>query len=621
MTTVAIAMRDARDRVIDLLGFGESYPLQDLDVPDAKLTVPYNTTAKIEISNSQAGVLYQLHYKEQVVKRRPDGSKGGSTPIEAYGTGGTLILETYKIDEDITFDIFARKQISGNAAYLHQTATIKVGLNDALKAWIRSTPHLDPMLKDSTDAMPRIIFYNEGVEVEIEDSQEGVDYRLVSSDDPATWSQPLSKQDVRGNLQNIILETSPFQEDAEIYVLATKTFDPQEQKEAQTAILRTVLPLKVRANPALDVSVHPTPIIDFGNATNIRIADTQASAGYRIYAKPIADTDFVRIIQPEPEENLLTVHIPNETDVKVRAPARANPWALPSGFIALGGDALPGTGGVLDIPTSSLVADSLIIVQAEKAHRVSLDPQNHDTLNSGVQLQQAVVALVRPNAEPELTLRAVMNNNITDGELHVYKGEPGVFYHFDLLPDKRTLGLPAYFHKRDALDENINKGTSQLAIEVDFVIQRSFDSTMVVVNPASIPAQSPIVETGPIPSGSTLQVRATKAQTRVAKTLGKTARVETLPVIRLEETEVQAGATTRIFVESSIQGDRYQPFLDGEAVKSARNGNGGNLTFVTGAITADSEFEVIVTRPDDTGIPVQRVVKLQVFLISDDYDD
>src|SRR5687768_7168314 len=104
MTTIPV--RDARDRLIELLSLGEPYPLRDLGVSDDQLTVPFNTSAKIPIENSQPGVLYQLHDKSKVVERAP------GELIEIVGNGGTVVLETYKIQEDITFRIFAMKQSS-----------------------------------------------------------------------------------------------------------------------------------------------------------------------------------------------------------------------------------------------------------------------------------------------------------------------------------------------------------------------------------------------------------------------------------------------------------------------------------------------------------------------------
>ena len=60
--TPTIALRDARDRLIDLLGIGESYPLQDLAVADPGLMmVGYGRSASITVEQSQLGVDYALY--------------------------------------------------------------------------------------------------------------------------------------------------------------------------------------------------------------------------------------------------------------------------------------------------------------------------------------------------------------------------------------------------------------------------------------------------------------------------------------------------------------------------------------------------------------------------------
>jgi len=406
-TTTHIKVRDARDRLIELLGLGQPYPLRDLAVRDEQLTAPPNTPAKIPIENSQKGVLYQLHDDHELVERTPEGAKGSGVPIKAQGNGETLFLKTYKIQEDITFEIHATKQLSGKEAYLHQTATVKVGIDTTLRAWMRNVPYLDAAIENPTDDTPRIVDYGEIVEVEIEKSQEGVDYRLVyfkeaksgqASEEvelsgplrfqtDARFSDQLDQQEfpndlrqvfednnislsenvsvlvearnsvwlitdvgnrqayairlkedkldiysvagVRGNLDNIILSTQPVYEDTNIRVRAVKTFDPSEKRDTQTDLLDAVLPLKVRPNPALQVSVAPATIIDFKQPVAIKIADTQASAKYQLYIRTIPDRDFIHKVVPDTD-------VIKEADVQVPKPARGAVWTLPEGYAACG---------------------------------------------------------------------------------------------------------------------------------------------------------------------------------------------------------------------------------------------------------------------------------------------
>src|SRR3954463_3147486 len=108
----SLRLRDARDRVIDLLGLGETWPLRDLPVPDERLTVPFDALARITLAFSQAGTAYGFRDKAG----QPQGA-------EQPGTGGPLPLDTPPIREDITFTIHARKP-TGREADLFAPAVV-----------------------------------------------------------------------------------------------------------------------------------------------------------------------------------------------------------------------------------------------------------------------------------------------------------------------------------------------------------------------------------------------------------------------------------------------------------------------------------------------------------------
>ncbi len=544
-TTTQIQLRDARDRLIDLLGLGETYPLRDLVVRNEQLMVAFNTPAKIQIENSQKGVLYQLHYKHTPVKKVP----GGET-IKKEGTGGTIILETYKITEDITFEIFAKKEQSGKEAYLHQTAAVKVGIDKSLKAEIQNVPYLE-----NTKAItprPRITDYGTSVTVKIQKSQEGVDYRLVST---GNTEKVLSKpSDVRGNSDDITLTTELINEDVDIRIRATKTYDDSDKKAIiaivaaakkqqqdaggnlsnkannsienaitveknksqdaatlETAItaaknelkdtetLDVVLPLKVRANPDLSVSVAP-PIIDYNKSATIKIANTQKSSTYQLYIRPIPVLDFIH--GTVPKVDVIKVKVSDKHYAQVRKPSRKLVWEkTPEGYTAWGKPKV-GTGSddILQFTLDPLMDDHLVIIKAQKEHQVTVI----EKIPSAVQLEQAAVVLVRPNPAPSLSLEKTE----TSGELKVSGGQQGVFYYFRLTSNGDYLGLPAYFHK-------LNKGLNQLKIEVDYVITGL---------PGAL--EAPILETGSLlDDATTLHVHAMKAQTRVAIPLSHTVNI------------------------------------------------------------------------------------------------
>ena len=259
VTTIQI--RDARDRLIDLLGMGETYPLQDLPVPDAGLTVAFDTPAWIPVDTSQPGVSYHLRDKDDIPVERtgPD----GRVAVQADGTGETdppIWLKTAPISEDVTYRILARKASSGNEAYLHATAAVKVGLDLGLEAWIDKAPLLKPGVDAPSPSDPRIVDYGAQVEVKVANSQDGVDYRLERLANPAAGEPNeviLSVADVPGLGPGpekwISLRSRPIDEDTDIRIRATKTFDSSTGREPQTDLLEAVLPLKVRANLSLTI--------------------------------------------------------------------------------------------------------------------------------------------------------------------------------------------------------------------------------------------------------------------------------------------------------------------------------------------------------------------------------
>ena len=154
--TTQILLRAARDRVVDLLGLGETYPLQDVPVSADRLTVAVNMTAKISINPGQSDVSYTL-------RDRNDNTVSIDTP----GTGAETILVTPAIKEDQTFRIFASK-IDAFASgikrqdYLTNVAEVKVGLDTTLNAFI-DAPLLNPQTDSGASSDPRIVDYGSNV--------------------------------------------------------------------------------------------------------------------------------------------------------------------------------------------------------------------------------------------------------------------------------------------------------------------------------------------------------------------------------------------------------------------------------------------------------------------------
>ena len=591
--------RDARDELIELLGIGEAYPLRDLPVRDERLTVPYNKSASIPIEASQRGVTYQLRSsKDGALILRREGDR--SVPVEAEGTGGTVLLVTPLMREDTTYLILAKKKRTRREAYLLRSPTVKVGLDLALAARILSGESLDPKAEHPEDEDPRIVDYDTQVRVQLDHSQEGVDYRLVRMDGA---TETKLSEDVRGNLGNIVLVSNACKEDVDLRIRATKTFAPAEGRPTQTDLLKVVLPLKVRANRGLALTLEPGPIIDYAANPSVRIDATQTSATYRLFARPVSDREF---LFNAPAPGILSVDVPGEQRVNVLRPSQGTVWEELAGFAPCG-SATPGNGGTLRLPVGALKEDSFVLVQAKKEHRAAVN------ITSAVQLDQAKVILVRPDVNPGLQLTVTVAGTKTDGTLAVTGGQAGVLYFVRRDPDGADLGLPAYFHKVDEQDPTVNKGIGQLRVEVDLAISRGTQRPAATASElAAAPPLSPVLDTGPIDLGTKLYLRAVKAQTRVSVKLAKQAQMDSLPDIKAEPATVASGSPATIVVHASVIGERYQLTLDGKPIGPPQDGNSKDLKFTTDPIASTTRFEMRVTRPTDTGVIVDRRLQLSV---------
>lgn len=582
-----ILLRAARDRVVDLLGIGETYPLHDVTVSADRLTVAINTTAKISIFPGQSDVSYTLRdHSNKVVSS------------ETPGTGAETVLISPPMKEDQTFRIFAAKIDTfaskiNRQDYLNQVAEVKVGLDNTLNAYI-DAPLLNPQTSSGASSEARIVDYGSNVPVKIEQSQEGVDYSLVVIS--AGAEMVVSQKEVRGNLSTVVVTSVSVQEDTEFRVLATKRFDPSEGRPTQTTLLDVTMPLMVRANTGLAVSVQPSPT-PYQNDAKIIVDASQKSAGYRPYVHTLADTDFVYGVAPA--TNLLPV----TDDIQVPSP----PWTIaalqiPAGF-AVQGDFQQGTGAALDLTIPAVAEDCLIIIEAHKLHGPASTP-------SSVQLHQAALILVQPNPNPTLSLGATVQGNALPGPLLVSGGQPGVFYYFRVGNGGTELLPPAYIHKLDAADPTSNKGVNQLRLGVDFVLARD-PLTLAATSRANTPPLPPLLNLGPQALGITLFVRAMKARTRVSVPVSQSAQIPALPVIKLDQASVPSGTAAKIVVVSSMKGENYQPFLaDGTPVKDAQDGTGADLSFDTQPLTQDTTFFVRVRQPGGAGIAVTRTVSL-----------
>ncbi len=584
-STSQIALRSARDRVIDLLGIGETYPLQDLAVTQ-DLKVAFGATAKVTIDSGQTDVNYTLCDN----MKNPIGSA-------TAGTGGATVLVTPPMSDDETFYIQAAKITTFGSHidrqdFLNQTAEIRVGVDDGLNAYI-DAPLLDPNKDNPQSSDPRIVNYGTTVAVNVDSSQEGVDYRLVVVN--GNNETVVSQKDVRGNLRTITIASVPMQEDVVLRVRATKHFDPSEHRPDDSALLTVNMPLMVRARTDLAVSAKPSTV-PFGKDTAILISGTQASASYAVYTHTLSDDDFVYGQKPNP--SLITI---NADIAVITPPWSPAPFTVPQGYSKVG-DYLAGTGGDIQVPVTGLSEDVMVIVEARKLHGDAKVP-------SSMRLQQPALALVQPDPAPALVVELSVNNNAITGPMLVTKGQLGVFYFFRVGDKGPELLPPAYFHKHDADDASLNKGVSAMCMGIDWVVARD-PQTPPPDRVHTLPPP-PLLDIGPQALGITLFARGMKARSAVDVPITPTAAVPVLPVIKLDQDTVAHGSPAKIVVTTSVKGETYAPFLpDGTAVAASQDGNGSDLTFLSAPLQQDTTFLVRVTQPGAPGIAVTRTVSL-----------
>jgi len=583
-----LQLREARDRVIDLLGLGETYPVRDVPVPNERLTVAFNATAAIRVENSEKQVAYTLRDK--------DGHPAG---VAAIGWGGTATLTSPPIHDDITYTVHAATP-AGREADLFETATVKVGLDLVL----------DAVVLPADGPTPRVLDFGAGVTVLIPFSQDGVDYRLVDflggdpahPDDMAAAARDDIVSDgdrtVRGTGGPIQLPSKPLRDDTRLRIRAIKVFDAALTRPPQTNILAARLPVFVRPNSGLVISSDPGPIFDFQAPRFVRVAAAQAGVEYRPVLMPVADAAFAQGAAPAPDNAAVTV--PGQPDALVRLPALSSDARLdapPPGF-TVGADWQAGTGADLRLALPPADADSIVAVAARKTHQAQSAP-----FVSAVWLTQRVVQLVRPDPFPELTLTATLNGGATDGTLTVVGGQPGVFYIWRTVPPGVPIPLPAYVHKRDPDDPAANKGIGQIKLEVDFVMAREGQ-----------PPLPPVLATGPIPVGATLAIQAMVAQSRVTVDLPSQAVIAPVPATQLPATLVDHSGVAHVLVQASLATDSYALFQEGardhELVGKARDGNGQTLDFASAALARDTVLVLAATSKGP--IPVQRCVRLSV---------
>ena len=585
-TATVLRLREARNRMLDALTLGETYPVRDLPVPNERLTVAFNDTADIKIENSEKGVGYGLRNKN-----------GDAVSVIVNGTGDTALLTTQAIRDDITFTIHARAP-SGREADLLATATVRVGLDLSLMT----------ILLPEDGPSPRILDYGSAVTVLIPSSQDGVDYRLVrfANGDPAHPDDmtaaaqddivSVGNQTVRGTGGPIELPSRPLQNDTELRIRAIKVFDAALARPPQTNLLAMRLRVSIKANPDLALAPEPGAIVDFQAAPKIKIAAAQSGVEYRAVMLRLPDAAFAQGAAPGP--GLLVLPVPGQPDAMIRLPslAAADPSGVPRGF-TVGADWQAGANAELRLTLPRAAADAVIAVAARKAHT-----NGPTSFTSWIWLRQMVAVLLRPNPKPGLSVTVTLAGAATEQTMTIGGGQPGVYYTPRTTPPGPAL-LPAYVHQRSPDDPNSNKGVGQLELEVDFAVTHDGQ-----------PPLPSLVDTGPVAVGTSWTFAAMMAQSRVGIDLPDPAVITAVAPAQLSAGLIDRGGIVHVTVPASAAADSYalwqEAAPDDVPIGTARDGNGGALDFASSAIANDSVL--VLSATSKTPIPVRRRIRFPV---------
>ena len=631
-----LALRSARNRLIDLLGLGDTCPLTDLTVADGSpggpIKVAFGRSARISVDASEAGMRYAL--RGPGGRALTDGNGVELAAITVDGNSGRVLLETPAITDDSHFRIQVSKLPAGPGLpalpaqaplLLTQGVSVKVGLDTQLLIDLPGLPLLDATLSNPQPGDVRVADFGARVRVQVHASQEGVAYAL-GLDGAAQADR------VIGNLGTIDLLSAPLAADATLSVQATKTFTgggggggAQDQQW-----LAARLRVAVKADTALQARPQPGWVIDGGLAlAALRLPGSQAGVAYRLYARRVRDAEWQRDVLPGSAVPLLRAGPDPANGLAVGLPVRpdgwlpADGWHTPDGFVAIGDAPLAGTGADLDLPLGAPADDAVYLVQAIKAHRAG-----ETTINTEVGLAPAVLVLVRPSATPPLQLALVQGLAASaPPELQVAGGQPGVYYHFTALPDGPALPQPAYQHQADERDAARNKGLGQLAIGIDLALARGRVAATEPPPAAAValslqPVPTPRLALSPgsgqpaLAADAVLGVRARRAMTGLDTPLARTVQLQALPSARIQPARVAPGASAQVQVANSQAGDLHQLQVQGQALADPVPGTGAVLLLDTGRLVADTVFELVISAAQPgTGLPIQRRLALAATLL------
>ena len=328
----------------------------------------------------------------------------------------------------------------------------------------------------------------------------------------------------------------------------------------------------------------------------LRLASSQTDAEYRVYRRRVRDSEFVL---DEPQGRALDV-ADGERRIRVALPGAPTDWDALTAI----GEAVPGTGGPLDLPLGRFVEDSYLFVQIVKRHRKA--PRSRTVITSTTDLIQVRTMFVRPDRDVPLVIDVWPVAATTGDTVQLGGGQPGVYYALNAAGAPIT--GPGYFHQRDDDDPKFNKGLSQLVIGADFAIPRDRE------DPGPRHQTKPLdprLDATRRPLPALARVSATRAFSGISAELARQARFDAPPKISAEAPTVAVQGATRILVDKSVVGERYGLVRD-DVVIATVVGTGEKVALATGPLAATTTFDVTCQRADPAGLTVVRHVAITV---------
>ena len=600
-----LACRDARDRVIELLGLGLPWPLRDVPLPQP-LVVASGLPAIIDLGFSQRGVRYELCDAATGQPVTADPANPASPVVAAQGTGQPLQLTTPRILKDTIYRVRAIKDPAGppgaweRATWLRGEIRVIEGIDTSLVPEFRDLPRVDPQAPSQFSAC----LCNHGVTVTVDlpASQDGIAYDLITADpdlrnsrDQAKLSQKPRQSTARvlGNGGLVSLMYPAAGEDQDLLVRATRI--TETGGASPVAVLSTVLSLRVRPDPAVPVTLA-NPVRPFAALGVLQVGGTmmksQRGVTYQLWWRRIRDGEFVTDpFQPPPAAAEPSLVVPGEgRPIRVARPAAT---ADPTALAAMGFSPVPATQvGNVEIlvfdlwPSRLSDCDTTWVVLASKQHRLGpLDGSDPRTGSSGVQLTQAGVQLVRP--DPTVSIALVRWQQEASGGLwRMVGGEPGVFY--AVSRGGAALGREVYVHQTDDRDPSVAKGVGQLRLDVDLAIAAD-PGPGVPPSGGVVPAALLDLALAAGDLAAPLQVRARRAMSGLQADLA-----DPPLLVRVEPAILTRGMPASIQLIGRA-GETYALQLGDDPVGSPQAGAGAELTFRTGPLATTTTVQLVIT--------------------------